>query len=211
MLTAAENSRLSFLREAVASRVSGKRLTHTLSVERECASLASIFAPALEFELCAAGLLHDVTKQLNLEKQLQLCDKFGIIYTSGDLLAPKTFHARTAEAVIRDEFPEFATDSLLSAVRYHTTGRAHMTLSESLVYLADYIEETRTFPDCVELRARFYSGLDSLNGDAERLAHLRDILLLSFDMTIRGLIDDSAPIHPDTLEARNSLLEEKLK
>ena len=30
-----------------------------------------------------------------------------------------------------------------------------MTLGEKLLYLADYIEDTRTFPDCVELRRHF--------------------------------------------------------
>ena len=45
--------------------------------------------------------------------------------------------------------------------------------------------------------------------DAERAALLRDTLLLSYDMTIRDLLDDGTPVAVDTVEARNELLRER--
>ena len=81
-----------------------------------------------------------------------------------------------------------------------------MTLEEKLVYLADYIDLSRTFPDCVTLRNAFFEAEPEAMNESERLAHLDRVLILSFDMTIRALLEDGAPISPDTFEARNDLL-----
>ena len=81
-----------------------------------------------------------------------------------------------------------------------------MSIGEKLLYLADYIEDTRTFPDCVELRKYFW---DRINAGDDRQVVLRDTLIISFDMTIKGLIGDGTPIHRDTVEARNFLIEER--
>ena len=82
-----------------------------------------------------------------------------------------------------------------------------MSLIGKLLYLADYIEETRTFEDCITLRHAFYDGLDAVSGDAASLdAHLNKTLILSFDMTIRDLLSAGAPIDANTTAARNALL-----
>lgn len=209
MITQIQAERLAALRERIPAYINGKRLIHTLGVEREITSLSGIYMPEREFELRCAALLHDITKQLSLDEQLSLCDTFGIEYTERDKLTPKIFHAMTAVGVIRRDEPEFADEFVLSAVRYHTTGRAGMTLGEKLLYLADYIEDTRTFPDCVELRRHFYSALSDAMGRDDDLTVLSDTLILSFDMTIRGLIEDGTPIARDTFEARNYLIEEQ--
>ena len=209
MITEAQEKQLAGLRESIKDYIGGKRLSHTYGVEREITKLAELYAPELEFELRAAALLHDITKPLSLDEQLELCDKYGIQYTSGDRLMPKTFHAQTACEVIRRKFPEFFTETVYSAVLYHTTGQADMSIAEKLLYLADYIEDTRTFDDCVKLRKFFWDGISAAHGEDERNNVLRDTLILSFDMTIRGLIDDGTPIHRDTVEARNFLIEEK--
>ncbi|MCI8386918.1 MAG: HD domain-containing protein [Clostridiales bacterium] len=209
MINEIEEQQLTALREAVSTRVSGKRLSHTFAVEREIAVLAGIYSPENEYKLRASALLHDVTKQLSLEKQLQLCDEFGIIYTSEDKLMPKTFHAKTAVEIIKRDFPDFSDEYILTAVRYHTTGKADMTIGEKLLYLADYIEDTRTFEDCVKLREFFYSQLLNAVTETDKWALLNSTLVLSFDMTIRCLIDESAPIDHDTIAARNYLIGEQ--
>ena len=80
-----------------------------------------------------------------------------------------------------------------------------MSLLQKLMYLADYIEPTRTFPDCVALRKFFYDRI----GTGDREAVLRETLILSFDMTISDLIAHKEPIHRDTVAARNFLLDEE--
>ncbi len=197
---------LSALREKVSVALSGYRLSHTLGVEDMSAKLGELYMPEKIDVLRAAALLHDITKENTYEKQLQICEKLGIIVTSESKSAPKTLHAITAAGIIPSYYPSFASPEVLSAVRWHTTGRKDMSLCEKLIYLADYIEEGRTFSDCVKLRKYFFDASPDKMTFDERLIHLDRVLILSFDMTMRGLIDEGAVIDPNTSEARNSLI-----
>ena len=114
--------------------------------------------------------------------------------------------AMTAAALIPVMYPAFADPRIVSAVRWHTTGRVGMTLDEKLIYLADYIDDSRTFPDCVTLRNLFWDAHPEQMEMPARLAHLRTVLIVSYDMTITGLIRDGVPVSPDTFLARNELL-----
>ena len=194
---------LDTLREKISAYMSGKRLSHTFAVEREIKKLCEVYAPEKEYTLRAAALLHDITKELSLTKQLQLCEEFGIIYMPEEILTPKIFHSRTAPAIIKRDFSEFADEEILSAVRWHTTGRADMTIGEELLFLADYIEDTRTFPSCVILREFFWNGV---HGAEDKTAHLTDTMIMAFDMTVHELCEEKQPIHLDTVSARNSFI-----
>ena len=203
-----EQSLLS-LRERVGTMMSEKRYAHTLAVERMVVRLGELYCPTLIPELRAAALLHDITKEESLENQLQLCQKFDIMLESTATLAPKTLHARTAAARIPSEFEPFASETVVRAVRWHTTGCDDMTIADKLVYLADYIDDSRKFADCVRLREIFWGADPASMDEAARLAHLRDVLILSFDMTIRGLLEDGVPVSVYSIGARNALLLEK--
>ncbi len=196
---------LSELRCKVIRTMSEKRANHTLEVEKMARRLAKLYCPALEEKLSAAALLHDVTKEYSPDKQVILALKMGIELSEIDLATPKTLHARTAAAIIPLEYPDFADDEIISAVRWHTTGRAGMTIAEKIIYLADYIDMSRSFEDCVRLREYFFGAdPENMNGE-ERLLHLDKTLLMSYDMTLRGLIEDKKPISDDTMAARNEL------
>lgn len=194
---------LSELRERIKEHISGKRYSHTLAVEKEISALCRIFSMSERETLTmqAAALLHDITKEKSTVEQTELCAKGNIPYGAIELSSPKVFHAMTAEVVIKESFPEYAVEDILSPIRYHTTGRENMTLGEKLLYLADYIEETRTFPDCVALRQEFYGVSDPAEN-----GHLDDVLITSFKMTVRNLLDEDAQIHPATIASLNSLL-----
>ena len=197
---------LDTLREKISTEMSGKRLRHTLEVEKMVARLGELYAPEKIPMLRAAALLHDVTKEYSTDRQLMICAQKALTVTREDLYAPMTFHARTAAALIPELYPEFADEELISCVRYHTTGRRGMTLCEQLVYLADYIDLSRTFEDCVRLRNFFFDAKPEDMNEKDRLSHLRNTLILSFDMTIRALLDDGAPISSDTFRARGELV-----
>lgn len=205
-LKAITEQQLDALRKELSGLISPKRFAHTLGVERMAVRLGQLYCPDCIPQLRAAALLHDITKEESLEKQLQLCQKFGIIVSETDRLAPKTFHAKTAAALIPEKYPAFADPTVVSAVRWHTTGHAEMTLCEHLIYLADYIDDTRKFEDCVILRDMFWNADPDAMDAEQRMAHLYRVLLTSYDMTIRGLLEDGAPISEDTFHARNYLL-----
>ncbi len=197
---------LQALRERVTADMSEKRARHTLAVEEMVARLAALYCPEKEQMLRVSALLHDVTKEWSTDRHAEFLIKHEIAPTAMDLAAPKTLHARTAALLIPEQYPEYASDEVISAVRWHTTGREDMTLGEMLVYLADYIDQSRTFPDCVKLRCAFWDACPENMPEAERLMHLERVLVLSFDMTVAGLLAEGAPISPDTFRARNSLI-----
>ena len=200
---------LDALRQELMQGMSFKSFRHTVAVEDMVARLCALFCPEKTLQMRAAALLHDMTKELSADEQEALCHSYGLVVTQQDRLSPKTFHARTAAARIQKEMPQFADPTVVDAVRWHTTGRADMTLTEKLLYLADYIDESRTFENCVILR-RYFWGAEPQSLSRDGLdALLRDTLILSFDMTVRDLLSEGAPIAEDTLRARNQLLVER--
>jgi len=209
--------------EAIAGEIphfiSGKRLAHTYAVERECRALGALFSahPTLmsEEDVCKlriAALLHDITKEKSVDEHAALAAKYAIPLTDLEKSAPKILHSKTAPPLARETFNEklgfcVVDDAVCDAIRTHTTGGAQMSLIGKLLYLADYIEDTRTFEDCIRLRHIFYDTLDDCKQDAVSLSrHLDTVLLCSFDMTIRDLLDSHAPIDANTTAARNALL-----
>lgn len=192
------------LKDDIARYISGKRYLHTLAVERECESLSRIYSldTADTERLSVAALLHDITKEQKTDDQILLCKTYAIPFSDQDRLSPKTFHAKTGACLAREDFPSLTDDVVFGCIRWHTTGCANMSLPEKLLYLADYIEDTRDFPDCIELRRYFYSRVDT----SDKFGLLNDTLVLSFDMTIRNLLDEGGIINPDTVNSRNYLL-----
>ena len=69
-----------------------------------------------------------------------------------------------------------------------------MSLLEKIIYMADLIEESRNFPNVDLLRNLSYSG------------KLDEALLISFDNTIKFVIDNKQLIHPRTVSARNYIM-----
>lgn len=205
-MTEITETMLDELRRQVMSRMSPKRFRHTAAVERMVGRLCALYCPEHTEQMRAAALLHDVTKELEPEMQERLCRTYGLTVTVQDRLAPKTYHARTAAACIPSEFSQFDDPIIVNAVRWHTTGHAGMTLTEKLLYLADYIDDSRTFQNCVILRRYFWGAHPEEMDAAARDALLRETLILSYDMTVRDLLEEGKPIADDTVQARNELL-----
>ena len=100
-------------------------------------------------------------------------------------------HGKTAAAIAKNEYG--APQDVVDAIACHTTGKANMTLLDKIIYLADYIEETRDF-DGVE-PARELAKVD-----------IDEALLYCFDQSLYDLLNRGKLIHPDTMEARNALI-----
>ncbi len=202
---------LDTLREEIKGSMSQKRFVHTVAVEEMVARLCALYCPEHTLQLRAAALLHDLTKELTPEAQEALCQAYDIPTNDLQRLSPKTYHAKTAAARIVRDYGEFADPIIVDAVRWHTTGHAGMTLTEKLLYLADYIDDSRTFSSCVLLRRYFFGAEPELMTREERERHLRATLLLSYEFTLKDLLAEGTPIDEDTVRARNELLVEAAK
>lgn len=196
------------LRERVRAILSPFRMNHTLGVERMAVRLALIYCPEKEYLLRAAALLHDVSKEKSPAEQIAVFKRNGVEPDEEQLAVPATVHAITAPFVIKEDFPEFADEELLLAVRYHSTGRAGMTLYEKIIFLSDYIEDTRKYEDCIALREEFFAAEPEKMSEVERLEHLNRVLLHSLEITVADLRENGKKIEKGTLEAADSLKSE---
>jgi nicotinate-nucleotide adenylyltransferase len=195
------------LRERIKPYLKEKRYSHTLEVEEEAARIGAVYLPHKIGKLRISALLHDITKRAPLEKQLQYCEEFGIMLNAGDVASPKVFHAITAAALARRDFADTVDEEIISGIRWHTTGCDRMSLFSAIVYLADYIEPSRTFHDCVTLRDYFWGEMPDGEDQLGQTIHFCKTMVLSFDLTIQNLIRDGEPICADTVLARNCFLD----
>ena len=195
------------LREIVKSLVKEKRYIHTLGVEEEAVKLAEIFGcgEALIKKFRSAAILHDITKEFDLNRQLEICDKFKIKLSGDDLRVEKEWHAKTAACIAKSEFG--ADDVIFNAIYYHTVGAyKSYALSAKLVYLADYTEPYRTFQECVDVRGYFYAGMENAKSMEEKYNVLNETMLFSMDKTLEILIKEKYYIHKNTVKYRNSYI-----
>ena len=134
-----------------------KRVAHVLGCSETAALLAEKFGADVT-DARRAGILHDITKALNSQEQLNLCANYGMILTQFQRENPKLLHAKTGAAVAERIFGE--NPAVCEAICWHTTGKADMTTLEKIIYLADYMEPNRDFDGVEELRRRTYADLD---------------------------------------------------
>ena len=198
------------LRQSVSERLSEKRFSHTLGVERAAGRIAEYF-PSLDVsELSAAALLHDITKEFTLEEHYALALSQGVTLTDEQIQSREILHSLTAPYAVAWDYPEFASENLLSSLLNHTTACAGMSIFDEVIYIADYVEDGRTYPVCVEVRDMLFSGLKTATNDAERLSALHKATLKSLENTINKLLFQGRILNERTKEAREYILSQLL-
>lgn len=130
--------------DIVKSRVKESRYIHTLGVIDRAVSLAKIYNVDTDKARIAASL-HDIAKYMDIDEQKKLIlDNYG--KDELDKLVPQVYHGATGSIIARDEFKIDDID-ILNAIRYHTIGRANMSTLEKIIFVADFSEPNREFPE----------------------------------------------------------------
>lgn len=173
------------------------RFIHSLGVAESARELATVYGYD-EDKAYRAGLLHDVMKNATKDYQLQIMEKGGIILSRAEKNNPKLWHAMAGECYLREEMG-ITDEELLSSVRYHTTGKAGMTLLDKIVYVADYISAERNYPD-VDVMRRLSKEVS-----------LEEASLYALRFSIRKLESIGGIIHTDSIDYYNELIIERMK
>lgn len=200
---------LALLRREVEAELSPGRFAHTLGVEQMTARLCALLCPEESVALSAAALLHDITKEKSNAWHLAVFSRHGVLLRPDEVASPKIWHGISASLILPERYSRFALPVVVSAVRWHTTGHAGMTLQEAILYLADCIEEGRTYPACVALRNRFFDAAPERMEVPCRKAHLAQILRESLAGTLASLAAGNAPISADSRAALDWLNREE--
>ena len=176
------------LRQNVKTRLSEKRFEHTEGVVRAALKIAGYFPAIDTSELVAAALLHDVTKELDAREHCNLANAFDSSFSDSDIESEAILHSLSAPYMVMRDFTEFATENILSALKNHTTAETEMSLFDEIIYIADYVEDGRTYPACIRVRELLYHGLETAKNDEERLFALHFATLESLKNTINSLL-----------------------
>ena len=199
------DKQISTLRSKVRDRLSEKRFIHTLGVEEMTVKIGMACLPERVDELRAAALLHDISKEYSEAEHLLLAKRHNITLTDEDLSAPALWHSITAAAVVIDDFSEYASEDILSAVSNHTVGSPDMSLFDSIILLADYIEPGRKYEKCVTLRDSFLSELDAAKDKDSKILALYRAVYISLDNNIEELLSRGRAFHSKTLATRDAI------
>lgn len=189
----------------VEARLSEKRYMHTLAVARAARRLASLCLPDCECELEAAALLHDIAKERPTEELISLIEKSDKPLDREDRTSVSVLHSFAAPEIIKRDFPHFASENILSAVYNHTIGSPDMSVFDEIIFLADFIEDTRSYESSVRLREYVWSNMKS-GSASENLNVLHNACVRAIDCTLIHLIQNKKQINSKNILTRNALL-----
>lgn len=167
------------------------RYNHTLGVVETAIKLAEINnVDKSKAEI--AALAHDIAKNKTIYELKELIDKNNIILSYDEEKNQELWHSMVGPILAKEIF-KIDDEEILSAIRWHTTGKENMSTLDKVIYMADMIEPNRSFPKVDELRRETFNDLDKgfLNG----LNH-----------TIEYLLKKGVPIDINSIKARNYLL-----
>lgn len=166
------------------------RYRHVMGVKRAAQALGQKYNYNEEACIMAA-LYHDILKEEDKKSLESFIRRHG--ESPGESLHSwATMHAQ-AGAIFAKEVGGVLDENILNAIRYHTTGRKNMGLLEKIIFMADYIEEGRSFNGVDKVRKLAFKDLD--------LAMLK-----ALDLTLVHLIESGHYIMPNSLETRNDFL-----
>ena len=174
------------LLDKLQEEITKKRYTHTLGVAETAERLAPRFGvePA---RARLAALLHDCAKSETMKRMRKLIEKAGIAVEESELTNEAVLHAPAGAAKAELEYG-VRDPEILSAIRWHTLGGAHLTPLEALIYVSD----------CIEPNRKPYPGIEVSRALAEEdiYAAARSCAMQS----VAYVLKKGGSLHPRTLE-----------
>ena len=175
----------------VEKKIGRERYVHSVSTAEEAVSLAEIYGVD-PVKARIAGLLHDVGKGHAAEAA-----QYGIEFDEIETMNPELAHGRIGAAMTRLDLG-ISDPEILSAIAYHTTGKANMSALDKVIYIADIIEQGRKFAGVDLIRTLAREDID-----AAMMTALEKIMAF---VRSKGLT-----LHPKSMEAYQYLKEREEK
>lgn len=182
------------IKEELKKMLTKERYNHSLGAMKSAGELARIYNEDEE-SAKFAGLIHDIAKELIKEEIEKMLSKYNIELDLIEKNQIGLLHSKIGAELAREKFN--ASKKVQDAIKYHTTGNIKMDKFAKIIYLADKIEETRTYDEVEELRKLANQDLDAA-------------ILFVMNFTIQKSIKKQTLIHPDTIEMRNNLILKKM-
>jgi predicted HD superfamily hydrolase involved in NAD metabolism len=139
-------------------KLTAKRFIHSVSTAA-CARALAIHFGANQDKAFLSGLVHDIAREMADQELIRIGKKIfndseGFYFSSPILL-----HSFAGAELLESEFG-INDESILNAVKWHCCGHPLMDENAKIVYIADYIEPTRTHISANESLKVFEMNLD---------------------------------------------------
>ncbi|MBE6823860.1 MAG: HD domain-containing protein [Ruminococcaceae bacterium] len=171
--------------------MSERRYNHCVNVSIEAVRLAKKYGADVK-KAEVAGILHDITKEVDFENQLQIIEHGDIILTDVEKSTNKLWHAISGSVYIQTKLG-INDQEIIDAIRYHTTGRANMSLLEKVIFLADFTSAERNYPDVEVIRQKADISLE-------------EGMLYGIQFTLNKLLERQSLLCEDAIDAYNEIL-----
>lgn len=123
------------------SYLKDRRLNHSLSVAHVAYAIAKANKLPDPGKAYIAGILHDIGKELDKKEAFQIMEKEFSEYAS---YPEFSYHQFTGAYLAKKEFG-IKDEAIIDAIKYHCTGKAHMSPLAKIIFAADKIEPTRGY------------------------------------------------------------------
>ena len=144
--------------ELISKCLTAKRVRHTIGVANLAEELAK--RHGLDGErIKLAALVHDLAKEISLERQLVLARRWNLLHFPEDEISPEVLHGPLAAHWLEYRY-EIEDQEVLAAVAHHTLGFPGMSRFEMLIYSVDMVEPNRDFPEVDNLRQALYHDIE---------------------------------------------------
>lgn len=175
----------------IKTRMGDRRYIHSVNVADSAVELARHYG-ADEEKAEIAGILHDSCKEIPRDDMLQIITDGGIILDAVESGTSKLWHAIAGSVYVQKALG-INDEDIINAIRYHTTGRAGMSLLEKVIFVADFISAERD-----------YNGVDIMREKAFK--NLEDAMLYGLQFTITDLTRRKMTIHSNALACYNDII-----
>ncbi len=143
----------SLLEDKYLDSVHEKRYIHILGVAKVARELAEKYGINPD-EAYLAGLMHDYYRYESEEEMAKLLTPEAI---SECQKCPILYHAYASSAAYLKLIG--SSEEIAEAIKYHTFGKVPMTKLGEILLISDYIEDSRTYEDCIKCRSLVKRGL----------------------------------------------------
>ena len=182
--------------ELIKMRLDSYRFRHSLCVA-DCAKKLARQYGCDEKKAYTAGILHDVMKNTSPDEQLAFLEEHGVELNGIERSNPKLYHAISGAYYVKDVL-NVEDEDIFNAIRFHTTGRAGMSLLEKVIFIADFVSDDRC-----------YNGIDEIRDAAWK--SLEKAMMIGLDFTIKEIVGKRQTLHPDSVNLYNELILEGQK
>ena len=172
----------------VEKALSPKRFEHSKGVVARAIEYAKTYGVDEEIVKLTA-IAHDIAKEVSKEEAEKLLDRYAIELDEIEIKSNNLVHAKLGAVICKEKYG--FTSDMVNAVRYHTTGRANMSLLEKIIYLADATEAGRNYPSIEHYVSLVHENIDNATKEVAK-------------WVIEDLLSKNKMIHFDTISCYNN-------